>query len=296
MRGDLLFILAGAAGVLALLWLRSLPRRLPATHRRLAALRWRWRSRRRGRGGRPPIDDERVDLIRSISLENPLWGAPRIHGELLKLGVRVAQSTVSRYMVPRHRRPDPNRRAFMRDNAEDIASIDMLTVPTVTLEPIYAVVVLGHGRRQILHVDAIDRPSAAWLAQVITEAFPWDEAPEFLVRDNDGCYGLKFRRRLKAMGVRDRHTWPPRSPWQNGWVERLIGSIRRECLDHHIIWNVAHLRKVLRGYADYYNHDRTHLALGKDSPNSRAVEAEGRIVSRPVLGGLHHRYGRIRPK
>lgn len=197
-------------------------------------------------------------------------------------------------MIPRNGRPDPNWRAFMADNAEDIASIDMLTVNTLALERVFAVVVLGHGRRRILHVDATDHPTAEWLARVITEAFPWDEAPRFLVRDNDGCYGLKFRRRLRAMGVRDRHTWPPRSPWQNGWVERLIGSIRRECLDHYIVLNTPHLRKLLRDYAAYYNNDRTHLALGKDSPNSRPLEAVGRIVARPVLGGLHHRYGRVR--
>ena len=151
---------------------------------------------------------------------------------------------------------------------------------------------LGHGRRRILRVEAIDRPTAGWLAGQITEAFPWDEAPVWLVRDNDGAYGLKFRRRVRAMGIRDKPTWPPRSPWQNGWVERLIGSIRRECLDYQLIWSVAHLRRVLRAYANYHSNDRTHLALSKDAPNSRAVEAVGPVTSQPILGGLHHRYGR----
>ena len=155
--------------------------------------------------------------------------------------------------------------------------------------------VIGLGRRPILHVEVTDHPTALWLARQITEAFPWDEAPRFLVRDNDRAYGQVFRRRLWVMGIRDRPTMPY-SPWQNGYAERLIGSIRRECLDHLIVLNAAHLRRVLRAYADYYNNDRPHLSLDKDAPNFRPVEGEGRIVSRPVLGGLHRRYRRIRPK
>ncbi len=171
----------------------------------------------------------------------------------------------------------------------------MLTVPTLGFERLYAFVVLGLGRRRILHIEVTDHPTAAWLALQITEAFPWDEAPEYLVRDNDGAYGEVFRRRVRAMGIRDRPI-QPYSPWQNGYVERAIGSIRRECLDHVIILSATHLRRVLRDYADYYNNDRTHLGLGKDAANFRPIEAEGRIVSRPVLGGLHHRYGRVPPK
>jgi transposase InsO family protein len=211
--------------------------------------------------------------------------------ELLKLGCRLAQSTVSRYMVPRRGRPIKTWSAFLRDNAQGIAAIDLFGVPVLTFQRLYAVVVLGHGRRKILHVEVTDHPTALWLAQQITEAFPWDEAPKILIRDNDGAYGFVFRRRVRAMGVRDRPT-RPHSPWMNGHVERLIGSIRRECLDHQIIWNAAHLRRVLRAYADYYNNDRPHLALDKDAPNPRAIEAEGEITSRSRVGGLHHRYGR----
>lgn len=167
----------------------------------------------------------------------------------------------------------------------------MLTVPTLALGRLYAFVVLGHERREIMHIEITDHPTALWLARQITEAFPWDSAPLHLVRDNDGAYGAAFRRRLRAMGIRDRPTMP-RSPWQNGWVERLIGSIRRECLDHLIVVNAAHLRRVLKAYADYYNNDRTHLALAKDAPRFRPVESEGRIVSTPILGGLHRRYRR----
>ena len=170
----------------------------------------------------------------------------------------------------------------------------MFHVWTLAAEQLYALVVLGHRRRAIMHTEVTDHPTALWLANQITEAFPWDTAPAILVRDNDGAYGRVFRKRLWAIGIRDRPTMP-HSPWQNGHVERVIGSIRRECLDHKIIYNAVHLRCVLRAYADYYNNDRTHLALEKDSPNSRAVEPVGAIIRRPVLGGLHHRYERMLP-
>ena len=262
-------------------------------HRVAASTWWRWKSR--NRGGRSPIDPELRALIQRLSSENPLWGAPRIHGELLKLGFRVAQSTVSKYMVRLSRRPSQGWKTFLRNHAKEIAAIDMLTVSSLTFERLYAFVVIGHGRRKILWIEVTDHPTAGWLAQQIVEAFPWDTAPRFLLRDNDGAYGEVFRRRVVGMGIRDRPV-APHSPWQNGHVERLIGSIRRECLDHVIIFGAEHLRRVLAAYADYYNHDRTHLALGKDSPHPRPIEASGVIVSRPVLGGLHHRYGRNPPE
>jgi len=282
---------------LAGIWLGGRLERAPDTclqlHRDAQRLWWRWRSRRRG--GRPRLDRDLIALIRRMSLENPLWGAPRIHGELLRLGFRCAQSSVSKYMVRRKGRPTTSWSTFLKSQAQAIAAIDLLTVRTVTLERLYAFVVLGHGRRAILHIEVTTGPTAVWLAQQLTEAFPWDSAPRFLVRDNDGLFGAVFRRRIVAMGIRDRPT-RPHSPWMNGHVERLIGSIRRECLDHQLIWNEAHLRKVLRAYADYYNNDRPHLALDKDSPHSRPVERDGRVVSRRVLGGLHHRYFRKPPK
>jgi transposase InsO family protein len=198
-------------------------------------------------------------------------------------------------MVPRKGRPSQGWMTFLRNNADAIAAIDMLSVHTILFQRLYAVVVLGHGRRRILHVEVTDHPTAQWLALQITEAFPWDRTPTYLVRDNDGAYGFAFRRRVRAMGVRDRPTMP-RAPWQNGHVERVIGSIRRECLDHLIILNAAHLRRMLKAYVDYYNNDRTHLALEKDAPNFRPMEATGRVISTPVLGGLHRRYRHMRSK
>lgn len=271
--------------------LGALTLRLAGWHRQLFRLYWRWRSRRRG--GRPPLDPNLIALIRRVSFENPLWGAPRIHGELLKLGFRLSQSSVSKYMLRSRPGPGSGWAAFLREHAEDIASIDMLTAPSLTFARLYAVVVLAHDRRRILRLDATDHPSALWLACQVAHALRADPAPLYLVRDNDGLYGASFRRALRAMGVRDSPT-QPRSPWQNGHVERLIGSIRRECLDHQVLIDAAHLRRLLYAYADYYNHDRTHLALAKDAPLTRAAEAKGRIVSRPVLGGLHRRYFRRR--
>jgi len=266
------------------------PARIAAAHRRLWCIWWRRKSR--PRGGRPPINADLIVLIRRMSLECPLWGAPRIHGELLKLGFRVAQSTVSRYMVPRRGRPTQGWLTFLRNHADAIAGIDMLCVPTLGLRRFYAFVVLGHGRRKILHVEVTTHPTALWLAHQIGEAFREETMPIYIIRDNDGADGLIFRRRLRAMGIRDRPT-SPHAPWQNGHAERLIGSIRRECLDHLVILNAGHLRRVLRRYALYYNADRTHLALDKDSPLIRAIETQGRITSEPAVGGLHRRYRRV---
>lgn len=248
------------------------------------------------RGGRPRISPELIALIRRMARENPLWGAPRIHGELLKLGFKLAQSTVSKYMPPRGERPSQGWSTFLTTHAKHIVGIDMLTVHTLGFDTLYAFVVLGHDRRRILHVEVTRRANAYWLACEIAHALgnASIEAP-ILVRDNDRLYGAVFRRQLRAIGGRD-HPTQPHSPWQNGHVERLIGSIRRECLDHQIILNAAHLRRVLQDYAEYYNSDRTHLALGKDSPIARPVEPHGRIISRSVLGGLHRRYDRVRPK
>ncbi len=179
-----------------------------------------------------------------------------------------------------------------RSNEFDgIAAIDLLTVRTALFDEIYALVVLSLDRRRIVFVTATEHPTALWLAQQVREAFPWDTAPRYLIRDNDGKYGDAFRRTVRAFGIRDRPI-APHSPWQNGYVERVIGSIRRECLDHVIVWNEVHLRRLLAAYADYYNTSRTHLALGKDAPDGRTVEREGEVVAVRVLGGLHHRYGR----
>ncbi len=259
-------------------------------HRMGYAAYWRWKCR--PRGGRPRISKEVRDLIRRISMENPLWGAPRIHGELLKLGIDVAQSTVSIYMVPRQGRPLQTWKSFLRNHVEEIASIDLFVVPTISFRQLSAFLVLGHRRRQLLGFAVTANPTAEWLARQITEAFPWDTAPKYLIRDNDRAFGGAFKARVRAMGIRDRPT-SFRSPWQNGYAERLIGSARRECTDHLIVFNAEHLRRILAKYAIYYNEMRTHVSLGKDAPCTRPIERSGDVVAHPILGGLHHRYARI---
>ena len=251
---------------------------------------WRWKSRKRA--GRPKIDRGLRDLIRRMSRENPLWGASRIHGELLMLGFEVAQSTVSKYMVRPPKPPSQTWKTFLRNHAEAIAAIDMCLVPTLTFDHLFAFLVLGHGRRQLLWFEVTRHPTAEWLARQITEAFPWASAPTYLVRDNDRAYGQTFQRRVRAMGIRDRPI-SPGSPWQNGYAERLIGTLRRECLDQMVIFSEAHLRRILSGYAAYYNQARTHLALGKDAPLHRAIQQSGAIIAIPILAGLHHKYVRI---
>src|SRR5919206_879994 len=250
---------------------------------------WRWKSR--SRGGRPKVPAEIRALIRETSRANPLWGAPRLHGELLKLGIHLAQSTVAKSMVRRRGPPSQNWATFLRNHAPQIAAIDLFVVPTLTFRLLYCLVILGHGRRQLIAFGVTAHPTAEWIARQITEAFPWNSAPKYLIRDRDRCYGPAFRARLRAMGIRDRPI-APRSPWQNGPVERLIGSIRRECLDHVVVLGKGHLRRIPSAYACYCNDVRTHLALGKDAPLGRAIQGAGRITAVPLLGGLHHQYVR----
>jgi len=223
--------------------------------------------------------------------ENPLWGAPRIHGELLKLGFEIAQSTVSKYMVRHRAPPSQTWRTFLRNHADAIAAIDLCVVPTLTFECLFVFLVIGHGRRHLLWFAVTRHPTPEWLAQQIVEAFPWHTAPTHLLRDNDGAYGQAFTRRVRAMGIRDRPI-SPRSPWQNPYVERLIGTLRRDCLDHMLIFSERHLRRVLTLYSLYYNETRTHLGLGKDAPLRRTLQRSGTIVTTPILCGLHHRYAR----
>jgi transposase InsO family protein len=231
-------------------------------------------------------------LIRSMSIENPLWGAPRIHGELLKLGFEVAQSSVAKYMIKRRRPPSQGWSTFLHNHAPDIAAMDLLVVPTIGFKLLYALVIVRLDRRDLVWINTTTNPTAEWVARQITEAFPWNEAPRYMIRDRDHIYGAVVTRRLRAMGIRDRPT-APASPWQNGYAERLIGSIRRECLDHVIVWGEPHLRRILRSYANYYNNMRTHRSLNKDAPISRPIQPTGIISSRPILGGLHHHYVRI---
>jgi transposase InsO family protein len=251
---------------------------------------WRWKSR--PLGGRPQIEADLRALIRKMSVENPLWGAPRIHGELLKLGFSVAQSSVAKYMVRRRGPPSQGWRTFLRNHAPDIAAMDLFVVPTIGFDLLYAFVIVRLDRRDLVWINVTRHPTAEWIARQIMEAFPWNEAPRYLIRDRDRIYGAVVTHRLRAMGIRDKPT-APASPWQNGFAERLIGSIRRECVDHIVILGEAHLRRVLQTYARYYNDIRTHWSLNKDAPVSRPVQRTGNIKSRALLGGLHHHYVRV---
>ena len=250
---------------------------------------WRWKSR--GRVGRPRIDRDLRALIRRMSAENVLWGAPRIHGELLKLGFEVAQSTVASYMVKRHGPPSQTWRTFLRNHAPDIAAVDPFVVPTIGYGLLYGLVVIRIARRNLVWVNVTAHPPAEWVAQKLTALFPLREAPLHLIRDRDAAYGGVYTKRLSAMGIRD-HPTAPRSPWQNPYAERLIGSIRRESLDHLVVTGESHLRRTLSRYADYDNRARTHRSLSKDCPLNRPAQAIGTISSSPALGGLHHVYAR----
>ena len=222
------------------------PETLVRWHRAGFRCYWRWKSR--PLGGRPQIDTELRALIRRMSMENPLWGAPRIHGELLKLGFEVAQSSVAKYMVKRRGPPSQGWRTFLRNHAPDIAAMDLFVVPTIGFDLLYAFVIVRLDRRDLVWINVTANPTAEWVARQITEAFPWDEAPHYLIRDRDRIYGSVVTRRLRAMGIRDKPT-APASPWQNGFAERLIGSIRRECVDHIIVLGEVHLRRILKSYA-----------------------------------------------
>ena len=219
------------------------------------------------------------------------WGAPRIDGELLKLGFEIAQSSVAKYMVKRRRPPSQGWRTFLRNHAPDVAAMDLFVVPTIGFDLLYAFVIVRLDRRDLAWISVTTNPTAEWVARQITEAFPWDGAPGYMIRDRDRIYGTVVTRRLRAMGIRDKPI-APASPWQNGVVERLIGSIRRECVDHIIVLGEAHLRRILKSYARYYNETRTHLALDKDAPVSRPVQRIGVVRSLAILGGLHHHYAR----
>ena len=254
---------------------------------------WKWRSRRNG-PGRPAVAPEVRGLIRRMSTANPLWGAPRIHGELQKLGVEISQAAVSKYVVRHRRPPSPSWRTFLDNHLGSLVSVDFFVVPTVMFKVLFVFLVLAHDRRRVVHVNVTDAPTAQWTAQQIVEAFPWETAPRYLLRDRDAVYGVVFSSRVQALGIREVKA-APRSPWQNPYVERLIGTLRRECLDHVVVLNETHLRRLLRDYLVYYHRVRTHLSLKKDSPEPRPVEHpdQGGIVEMPMVGGLHHQYTRL---
>ena len=266
------------------------PETLVRWHRAGFRSYWRWKSC--ALGGRPRIETHLRVLIRRMSVENPLWGAPRIHGELLKLGFFVGQSSVAKYMVERHGPPSQGWRTFLRNHAPDIAAMDLFVVPTIGFDLLYAFIIVRLDRRDLVLINVTANPTAEWIARQLIEAFPWNEAPHYLVRDRDRIYGSIVMRRLRTMGIRDKPT-APASPWQNSFAERLIGSIRRECVDNFVIFGEVHLRQILQAYAHYYNSIRTHRSLGKDAPISRPVQRIGSISSHAILGGLHHHYVRV---
>jgi putative transposase len=253
---------------------------------------WRWKSRRNS-PGRPMIDAKLRALIRRLSSENPTWGAPRIHGELSKLGYAVNESTVAKYMVRHPKPPSQTWRSFLKNHAKDIAACDFFTVPTATFRLLFVFFIISHDRRKILHVNVTDSPTAEWTGQQVVNAFPYDTAHKYLIHDRDSIFGKTFKKRVKSMGIEEVIT-APESPLQNPYAERFVGSARRECVDHCIVLNTHHLQRILNEYVAYYNSDRTHLGLKKDSPARREVETPelGEVKSRPVLGGLHHRYYR----
>ena len=268
------------------------PETVIAWHRKGFRLYWRWKSRA-GKCGRPCVSRETRELIRQMSKANPLWGAPRIHGELLKLGIEVSQATVAKYMSRQGRPPSQTWRTFLENHVQQIVATDFLVVRTVSFRLLFVFVVVGHHRRHAVHFNVTAHPTAEWTARQIAEAFPWDSAPRYLLHDRDCIYGASFQQRVGEMGILEVLT-APRSPWQNAYAERFIGSLRRECLDHIIILNESSLKRILKTYFQYYEHSRTHLSLEKDAPVSRSVQLPelGRVIELPQVGGLHHRYER----
>ena len=266
------------------------PETLVRWHRAGFRRYWRWKSRRRG--GRPRIQPELRALIRQMSVENRLWGAPRIHGELLKLGFEVSQSTVAKYMVRRRGPPSQGWRAFLANHAPHIAAMDLFVVPTIGFALLYVFVIVRLDREPLSGPMSPDIRQRNGLRVRLPRLSRGIEAPRYLIRDRDGVFGAVVTRRLRAMGIRDKPI-APASPWQNAFAERLIGSIRRECVDHLIVLGAQHLRRILRCYAHYYNEVRTHRSLNKDAPISRAVQRIGAIKSHVLLGGIHHHYVRI---
>lgn len=263
----------------------------------------RWRKRkfrehwaklsRAGKSGRPPIAKEVRELIRRMSKTNVGWGAPHIAGELAKIGIEVSTTTVAKYMVRRRKPPSPTWRAFLENHVKDLVSADFFVVPTVNSRVLFVFVILAHDRRRVVHFGITEHPTANWTANQVVGAFPWDTAPRYLLRDRDSIYGGEFRSRVRNMGIKEVLT-APRSPWQSPYVERLIGSIRRECLDHVVVFNERHLHRVLSSYFSYYHGFRVHQSLDMDCPEHRPVEPPemGEVVEIPQVGGLHHRYER----
>jgi transposase InsO family protein len=260
-------------------------------HRTLFKRHWSRKSSRKSKG-RPPLSAETKKLIREMATANLYWGAPRIHGELKKLGIEVSQRTVSNNIPKDRKPPSQTWKTFLQNHMATIVACDFLVVPTIDFNLLYVFVMLNLERREVVGFGVTKNPKAQWTANVFADTFPWDTAPRYLLRDRDSIYGKVFKERVKEFGVKEVVT-AFKSPWQNGYVERLMGSIRRECLDHMIILNEQHLRSVLKNYFQYYHEDRTHLGLEKDTPKLRVIDVQpesGEVLKEPRLGGLHHRY------
>jgi transposase InsO family protein len=232
-------------------------------------------------------------LIRKMSRENPIWGAPRIHGELLKLGIDIGETSVSKYMAHRRNPPSQTWRTFLENHVKTTVSIDFFTVPTIRFQVLYVFLVLAHDRRRIVHFNVTAHPTAEWTGQQLREAFPFEQVPRYLLRDRDGIFGADFTKEVRDLGIKEVLS-PPRSPWQRAYIERVIGSIRRECLDHVVVFNEESLRRHVKAFVQYYHETRTHLSLEKDTPAKRSVQPPGlgQVVALPQVGGLHHRYER----
>jgi len=246
----------------------------------------------RRRGGRPATAVEIRRLIERMVATNPLWRAPRLHGELKMLGIGISERTISRILRNLRRPPTQTWKTFLHNHIGQLVSIDFFTVPTITMRVLFVFIVLEHRRREVLHFNVTEHPTAAWTSQQIIEAFADRDAPQYLIRDRDSVYGDDIRLRIASMGIEEVLT-APRSPWQNPYAERLIGSIRRDCLNHFVILNAKHLKRALASYFGYYHGSRTHLGLDKQCPFPRQVSGTGRIIAIPQVGGLHHRYERV---
>jgi transposase InsO family protein len=268
------------------------PETVVAWHRRGFRLFWTWKVRH-GQSGRPSVTREVRDLIRKVCHENPTWGAPRIHGELLKLGIDIGETSVSKYIVRRRKPPSQTWRTFLENHLSQLVSVDFFTVPTIRFHVLYVFLVLAHDRRRVIHFNVTSHPTAEWTGQQLRNAFPFDQFPRYLLRDRDAIFGQDFREQVRDMAIEEVLS-TPRSPWQRAYVERVIGSTRRECLDHVIVFHESSLRRTLTSYFDYYHRSRTHLSLGKDSPEPRPIQPPeiGSVMTVPQVGGLHHRYER----